>query len=818
MATKISFVSGNWVDAGTWEVANSTAELDSEVGSTAMTASYVASSAFTPGAITIDGIAVKIAARMASPTTQTFSVELYNDTLGASVSGTEVTIDVADINAGDTSANGGCGWYVLSFSSVLLLTANNYKVRAKCSTATGSPVTLFRDGTAGNWSRQLRTTTTGAPAAGDKLIVAGENTGAGTSNSYTVTMDETATTDYGIITVNNLGTLQYGTSASTAYYLKTSGLMSVYGGGTLNIGTTGTPMPSTSSAVLEFDSTSAAEFGIRVLGGGTFNAQGNPLTYVKDKLAADAASSATSLTTVNSTAWLSGDQIVLASTTRTASESEVKALTAGASGTTLTISAITNAHSGTNDANGDIRGELGNLTRNVKIRGVSITNSGYMRFFTTGAIDFDYVEIYNMGSSTTDKRGIEIQTTTGSTNIQYSSVYDCTNTSAIAVRIGGASSDNIVFSNNIVWNSQLQALFFNTTTGSSITVSNNLFVLNITASNDLVILQDVGNTFSSNTMVSGKNGGLRIDEINTIGTMSGNVAHANTADGIYTNTRVTGTISSSICYRNAASGLTIYLRPDDLTIDGLTTFGNASRNVYAANPSGYVKFINVVSNAGATLTCPIGFEVVIGANPTFQFYSSTFGATTAHSTADVVVASGAFADIKFNNCSFSSSTELSGQTVMASNSFISSSKHDQTAGSHKAWKRYGTITIDTTIFDVTPSMRLTPNNASFKLESSSFYIAVASGATLTPSIKVRESVVGDGTDYNGNPPRLILKRNDAIGITSDTVIDTATAAAQGAFETLTGTTASATDDGVMEFVIDCDGTTGFVNVDTASVT
>jgi hypothetical protein len=58
----------------------------------------------------------------------------------------------------------------------------------------------------------------------------------------------------------------------------------------------------------------------------------------------------------------------------------------------------------------------------------------------------------------------------------------------------------------------------------------------------------------------------------------------------------------------------------------------------------------------------------------------------------------------------------------------------------------------------------------------------------------------------------MLKANPAIGITTDTVIATASAAA-GSWGQISGTTAAASDDGVFEFVVDCDGTTGWTNVD-----
>jgi hypothetical protein len=121
-----------------------------------------------------------------------------------------------------------------------------------------SQISLFSTATT-NWARALITTTTAAPAAGDDLIVSGEYTGTGTSNSFTVTMDNTASTDFGAtstslvtpsLAICNKGTLSYGVSAATAYTLKQSGNVIIYSGGTLNMGTVGSEIPRDSSAEL----------------------------------------------------------------------------------------------------------------------------------------------------------------------------------------------------------------------------------------------------------------------------------------------------------------------------------------------------------------------------------------------------------------------------------------------------------------------------------------------------------------------------------------------------------------------------------------
>lgn len=815
MATLMSWVSGNFTAAGTWELCDSTAELDSEANSTAISTSNLDSQTFTPGAITVDGVAVKLSARAASPV-GTFTVTLRNSTLSVDVA--SVTVNVSDL---DSAGN---GWYFFKFaSSQLLLAGNAYLIRVVCSNS-GSQVTLFRNATSNNWSRQLRTTTTQAPAAGDKLLVCGELTGAGAGSNFTVTMDNTATTTFGAIafpqsvSINKRGTLDYGTSASTNYYLRVKGLVNVFGGGTLNIGTTGTPVPSTSTAILEFDGTANVDSGLILSNGFTCNIQGASKT-VKAFLAADASAAATSLTTDVSTGWVSGDLIALASTTTTPSQSESKALTANASGTTLTITALTAAHSGTTPT----RAELGNLTRNIVVRGISSSLNGYITVANTGVLDWDYAEFTNLGSVTTNKRGIDLNTTTGNSNIQFCSFHDFTSSSAMCFNITNAAANNITISNNVFFNINRDHITISATTGTSITIDNNLLIRNSTG--NILTLSDNGVTLTNNTAVSATNIGLAIFQAAPItGTVSGNTAHACGGNGMQLSSPTGGTVESTTLWRNDG-GLSVQSITGKIFFDGLVVFGNSGYNIDVGNDSQTttpitlleLRFNELISDAGVTLTAPIGM-IISSHIDNLVIDNSTFGATTTHATGDISIrTSGTVVRAKLRNCLLASGTEIANLSNLAAGSAIGSEKHDQTSGSHKAFVTRGTISIDTSIFDVTPSMRLTPNNAVEKLETRRFRAAVASGGTLTLSAKVRESVVGDGTDYNGNRVRLILVANPALGVDSDTVLDTASVASEGAFETLSGVTPTASDDGVFEFYLDCDGTTGWVSIDTIAV-
>jgi hypothetical protein len=171
----------------------------------------------------------------------------------------------------------------------------------------------------------------------------------------------------------------------------------------------------------------------------------------------------------------------------------------------------------------------------------------------------------------------------------------------------------------------------------------------------------------------------------------------------------------------------------------------------------------------------------------------------------------------FNDCKFGAPTLIGNATGMSPSSYISFQRYNGTAGDHRTEMCYGQIKTDTSIYNAaSPSMRMTPNSASSKLESApkgkGKLFGINSGQSLTISASVRKSAVGDGAAYNGSQPRLIARANPAIGIDADTVLATYSASA-GSWNSLSGATPTATDDGAVEIIVDGDGTTGWINVD-----
>jgi len=890
MAVLIAKASGNFTDSTSWGVVDATSYLNAENGTESLlTTAYsgTRSSAFTPGAIEIDGIAVKLCERIG--TTGTISVQLELDAGDIAVAGTEVTINVADLpSALETDLNG--GWIFFKFAApVLLLAATAYQVAAKTSSAT--QVDLWCDGTADNLARALRTTTEAAPGAGDDMIITGEKTGAGAETAITITMNETATTDYGAASTSLVtpamaicdgGILRYGTTAATNYYLKLSGHCIVYSGGQLDIGTTGTPIPRDSTAVLEFDPAADGDMGLTIRNLGTLNSQGLSRTSGKNiivcKLNTDEAANSTSLGVDTDTGWLDNDEIAVASTTRTASQTEAGTLNGNANASDMTVDGfggagggLANAHSGTSPT----QAEVVLLTRNVKIRSATSTIMAFCNFKATSIVDIDWTEFRYLGESATGKRGLEIETTTGSFNMQYSCLR---NTEDNGVYMTPTSGSGITISNNIFY-----ALASVSTAGinfvdnsPTITFTNNYMIGGGTGAVSSVVFGvtstsagDYPSIFTGNTIAgwAGSGPALAIGNGSTgpvilTGTFSDNIIHScagiglawetNTSSFFYVNRSTEELLTNTTIWRTNSNGISlpaITLGPQlswgKLTFDGLIIFGcNTSsivipRGSDSSSPGNNVLsnliFDGLVSNGDSTFSTTNGIEFANKAsnnsidilhNWVFRScdFSTAGGIKTAH-TVDIEISetSANFFYISWylDNCKLGAATEFASgdQANLLIGSFIKSTNHDQTSGNHKSWFKYGTITSDSTHYNTaTPSERLTPIDASNKLVSGSKKVAIASGQAATIHVYVRESEAGDGAAYNGARARLMVKRNDALGITSDTLIDTATAASDGAFEELTGASAAVSADGVLEFYVEVDGTTGWVNVDDWSVT
>lgn len=852
MAVLASIGTGNFTTAGTWGTVDATSYLNAENATESLlTTAYsgTRSSAFTPGAITISHIGVKLCERIG--TTGTISVSLRNSTIGLDdfVTGTEVTIDTADLPS-VTETNKAGGWILFKLATpVLLLAANDYNIQAKTSSAT--MVDLWCDGTADNLSRVLVTTTTAAPGAGDDLIVAGEKTGAGTGNAFVVTMDNTATTDFGSaptaanslitpgVAICSGGTLQYGTTAATAYYLKVSNSVVVYAGGTLNIGTTGTPIPRDSSAVLEFDGAADGDYGLNVRHLATFVSQGLSRTSGKNviacKLNTDEAANSTSLGVDTDTGWLDNDVIGVASTTRTATQTEKGTLNGNANAADMTVDGfagtgggILNAHSGTSPT----QAEVVLLTRNVQIRSATSTIMAYVAIapFASDAptVDIDWTEFYYLGEVATSKQGIVVSYSggafSGSFDMQYSSIHDCED---YGFQVQAQSGNGITVSNNVFYNldtaagSSTQSILIGPTT-SVHTFSGNYFLACSCVSNGSVIsLLDVGLTFTNNTIAGSGNGasskGIEITEGAQMGTISGNTIHSMAGVGFQTGSNSQyGTVSTMTIWRCTGTGLNLNAGVYGMIYDTLTIFGNGSENITMSGGGANYLLKSVTDNSDASFTVATG--MFFSGNGIVHIKDSSFGATTTHGTADVRTQNNGAIRVYTFNTTFGSSTEASIQTGgNNTQTLFAMHKKDASGTTYDNYYSWGRIASDTTTRHTASgySWKMTPNNATQKLimpgptTFDTFKVAVNASALVT----IQAYVYKDAT-YNGNAPRLVLVGGIIGGIASDVTDSLTVAHSNWELLEVTGTPNEA---GTVEFYVDADGTAGSVYVDDFTI-
>ena len=311
-----------------------------------------------------------------------------------------------------------------------------------------------------------------------------------------------------------------------------------------------------------------------------------------------------------------------------------------------------------------------------------------------------------------------------------------------------------------------------------------------------------------------------------------------------------------------------YQSPISVNIKGLTALNNNTYGIEAYNIFGILSSITLTNNLSGNMRTSIGNGITIfdgltsvlsgeclsilsgyNYNP-FIIRNSFLSSTKTVSGVGINLDSTRFSQFVLENSILSSSIPLQLNTTrnliegsyLINNSYLGSTplgtgitnKYQQNAykstgfaftdlnnvqGYNTTYLVGGTKSLDYVTPSISdndvPSELLLPNSITAKLRSGSKFVAVDKYDTTTVSVYVRKSVSSDGTAYNGNDPRLILARNPAAGIYSDTVIDILTTSkdVSGGFVELTGNTDVATENGVFEFYVDCDGTAGWINID-----
>lgn len=201
-----------------------------------------------------------------------------------------------------------------------------------------------------------------------------------------------------------------------------------------------------------------------------------------------------------------------------------------------------------------------------------------------------------------------------------------------------------------------------------------------------------------------------------------------------------------------------------------------------------------------------------------QFYIDNSNAGSSQlGTKSMIYGSYSFNNCAFNNIPIQNSLSNLYQPNASKTTGWSYMNYDKVSGYHITYYSNGSRMIDTVIHnDNYVSERLTPSSRTEKLKSASKFVALNNGDSTFVSVFVRKSTLSsDGVVYNGNHPRLILKRNASMGIYDDIVLGEYAGTSE-LFQPIINNTPTVIDDGVLEFYVDCDGTQGWINVDTWS--
>ena len=239
---------------------------------------------------------------------------------------------------------------------------------------------------------------------------------------------------------------------------------------------------------------------------------------------------------------------------------------------------------------------------------------------------------------------------------------------------------------------------------------------------------------------------------------------------------------------------------------------------------------NAIIGSDTLNTTQYGIMLALGAAPatpislTMTMNDCSFGTPSVHTLGDIRFNADVnqVVDLVCNNCNFASSIEVSQPGFMSDGSRVAIQRANKVNGAHRTYYSFGLLTLDTTIFrSGTKSTRMTPTSATFSQKFGRKTIPVRASAQPTISVYVRKSAAGDGSAYNGNQPRLWLKNNPALanfGTYDDLILATASAA-NGTWQQLSATLPVVPyEDSAFEVYVDCNGSTGWVNIDDWKIT
>jgi len=872
MAHLICGATGNLTSSGTWRTVDSTA-LITEGGSTATTLTTTSqnSANFTPGAVDVDALAVRLLSRGAGTPTNTLTLVLYDVTSSSAV--VTLAIPVADLPPSNNADLCRGGWVMFSLGGTVSLEAGkNYQVRMNLNN-TSTAVAFITNGTAANWQHMLRTTTGAAPAAADNMWIIGLWTASATWTVYTVTQDQTTT---GTVYGSNPGSadtnpearsgigvyrssLVWPTTSSTAIAI--AGNLNCGAYSTVSMGTTSSPIQRGYTAVLQFNTTTL--YGPKINAGGYFSAAGESPTLNKDVnwtlLVENATSGSTSsLVVQDDTGWTSGSTYFVGTTRRGVDDYAQYTLSADAGTNSLSHSAALSANYKGSTGGYKFAAPIALTTYNVTIQSDAATRSCYIRGAGNATIGmhpslhlkwvrglYTYVLSDIVSNSSVNKCLLDYQKTTilGSPGIRFSGApagaYQVKD--LVCINAGGNWMFYFDHGNGTDLSSHslenLISICGSGGGGHYIQYGNwsvcrgfrsnggNAAYLSIPSNNDGP--GSPPSDYLSGSAFTGPGGtgciqfsaqAIRDITITNVAAIGSSASLYFGGMNLVHNVKFKGcTFFSSSSAYGVVDFQSFDCNMESLTLDECTCGGASEysqvppRLLWIGSNQEFpvnVKFLNCVfSNSHCT---PPSQAAV---------YMNSVGASTNSRPMTRV--------LFVNPTGLNPSSGAVGTTGAYVNqeSYVAFMNWNGTAGDNRTyfpWYSNGVTALtynvasrrtNNTVYNTAaPSEQLLPVTTASKFESSVKRFAVTSGSTSSIAVYVRKD-----SAYDGAAPRLILRRHDIAGYNSDQVLATHSAAAD-AWEQLSSSLGAVAQDAVLEVVVDCDGTTGSVYVDDWSAT
>lgn len=714
-------------------------------------------------------------------------------------------------------------------STLTMDTTNTWRIGIQASSAGNAQ--FYRDATANNWCKMLRVSNgTVAPVSTDKRFICG--LGLVLPTVYTVTMDNNSavgTQDTASYEIGNGGVLKYGTAASTNYHLGTTLSPSVWPGGVLEIGSSTTPIPASSSAIYEHRTAA----GILTLEAGATLRTGGQIVVSKTRLAANVAAAGTSLTTEDETNWPAtssiapaGTSIAIASTSLTQTQCESVVMSGAASGVTVPVGAVAFAHAGT----GGYQAEVILLDRNVRLQGGSaalplriaasdaaiidcqstefkwcgnvyvvdcVPETADLRpTYPAGSWSFSNCCVHTTSTSATDILNLTSQSAQHPCSI---TVTDMTsyNTSGSAILPGTTEANRTLASITVTgwWHIRTNVVTTPVWDFTQGTLGNWSF-------DDLVAVgSDIGFAWGDGAANTVENHLANFGALTAHSCAVGSQFSTNSTPGAQAFV-INLDIGSFNIWRNA-NGIVAPadLKTSNIRIGGGTIKANTAANILLNDQASKWVLNNVSILGGTTPTSPIGISIGVGA-PSWELNNCTF---SGHTTADIsgsTIANtlGSF-DLACKNCTFGSATEWT-RRLTDTSQVIKSLNHDGTNDNHKVVLINGTITSDASVkrsgdrsekilYDTTTTIPLRQRY----IHSGRRHVVVNAGDTPTVGVYVT------CTSGYGAVPNAVYPKLYQITPGGENLIDTATIASESGWELLSGVVTSLNHDGVVELEV-----------------